>query len=338
MEEPSLFELTFFLEDTRYQYGFTATKSRVVEEWLYAYPLNKAREWYRREWDIIAKKPNYVFTSSSLKGRKQSIADETGENRLFLSWAASRNHEQLLPLYEWFKGNLRELPPDGSLRPVTAEMAFEDPDAKEMVVELLRSADLGICDVAVAREEFDESSISRFEGIKSLNQEARGKFLQRMKEFWSKEPRFDVKFGHRGNTSDISFFGLNDESQGTRRFFSLIGPWLQSLGLGFTVFADEIHASLHPMLTRRLIEVFHNPQLNRHNGQLVMTTHDVSLMDSSLFRRDQIWLTEKDEEGAAHLYSLSDYKKKPRKEENWRRSYMAGRYGAVPVLGDFDKP
>jgi len=337
-EEPSLFELTFILAGTRYQYGFTATRQRVLDEWLYEYPTNRAREWFRREWDAKSNKPKYVFPSQNLKGRKQQVAEETGENRLFLSWAANMNHEQLLPIYKWFTTSLRMILTGHALLPVTAQMAFSDERIRKAVISMLRNADFGISDVQITKDELDESDLRDLPQEKELEGKERSELITEIKARWARKDLYDVKLMHRGIRDTISSLGLKEESEGTRRFFSLIGPWIQSLGLGYTVFVDEIDASLHPMLTRRLIEVFHDPSLNIKGAQLVFATHDVLLMDSSLFRRDQIWLTEKDSEGAAHLYSLSDYKKKPRKEENWRKSYMAGRYGAVPVLGDFEKP
>jgi hypothetical protein len=337
-QEPSLFELTFLVNGLRYQYGFTATRQRVVDEWLYSYPTNKAREWFRREWDAKANKPMYVFPSQNLKGRKQEIADEAGENRLFLSWAASRNHEQLLPIYEWFSKRLRELPSRDNLLPITAHMAFSAEEVRGAVVQMLQSADFGISDIKITEMKLEEPLLAEaVKKIGALGDKERSKVIDNVKAEWDRNRRFDVQLTHRGLRDMTAAFSLRQESDGTQRFFSLIGPWIEALVHGYTVFVDEIDASLHPMLTRSLIKLFHNPKWNISGAQLILTTHDVSLMDSSLFRRDQIWLTEKDGEGAAHLYSLNDYKK-PRKEENWRKGYMAGRYGAVPILGDFEKP
>ncbi len=332
--EPSLFELTFLIDGIRYQYGFTVTRKRVLEEWLYSYPTSRAREWFRREWDEQAGKPKYVFPSHNLKGRKQEIADEAGENRLFLSWAASRNHEQLLPIYEWFQYWLRELPPKDLLKPLTAKMAFDDEAIRGVVVQLLQSADIGVSGVNVEELEFDESVITQLDEVQSLAERQRSERVDQMRANWDKQWHFHVELKHQGPGESVVPFSLADESVGTQRFFSVLGPWILALLKGVTIFVDEIDASLHPMLTRKLIRLFHDSEWNRHGAQLILTSHDVSLMDSSLFRRDQIWLTEKDADGAAQLYSLNDYK--PRKGENWRKGYMAGRYGAVPILGDFD--
>jgi hypothetical protein len=343
--EPSLFELSFVLDGAQYQYGFTATGQRVLEEWLYEYQTNRAREWFRRDWDPQRKRPSYVFPSQNLKGRKLEIAEEAGENRLFLSWGANRNHEQLLPIYEWFRDSLCMTPrgEDEDILPRTDEVVFSADANRGALLQMLRSADLGISDVKITEKEPDRQRMDELMATMrkpgGMTDEAILELLSLTKAITGGTGRFNVRVIHRGHGGMKAVFNLKDESEGTRRFFALAGPWIESLTHGSTVFVDEIHESLHPMLTRQLVELFHDSQWNRRNAQLVMTTHDVSLMDSSLFRRDQIWLTEKDEEGAAHLYSLSDYKKKrPRKEENWQKSYMAGKYGAVPILGDFEKP
>jgi hypothetical protein len=94
---------------------------------------------------------------------------------------------------------------------------------------------------------------------------------------------------------------------------------------------DELDSSLHPLLVRRLISMFHDPVLNSGGAQLIFSTHDTSLLDHRLFRRDQIWFTEKDGDQVTRLFPLTDFS--PRKLEAWERGYLAGRYGAVPYFG-----
>jgi AAA15 family ATPase/GTPase len=127
-------------------------------------------------------------------------------------------------------------------------------------------------------------------------------------------------------------FELHDESEGTQRLFGLIAPVLDCLRDGRVLVVDELDSSLHPLLVRRLIAMFQTPELNPHGAQLIFSTHDTSLLDHSLFRRDQIWFTEKDVDQATRLYPLTDFS--PRKQEAWERGYLAGRYGAVPFFGD----
>ncbi|NJO83671.1 MAG: AAA family ATPase [Blastochloris sp.] len=115
--------------------------------------------------------------------------------------------------------------------------------------------------------------------------------------------------------------------------FAIAGPIVSALQRGHVLAVDEIDGSLHPLLVRCLIALFHSAETNPHDAQLIMNTHDVTLLDTRLFRRDQIWFTEKDEHGASRLYPLSDYS--PRKDEALTKGYMHGRYGAVPFLDAF---
>ena len=126
------------------------------------------------------------------------------------------------------------------------------------------------------------------------------------------------------------------ESEGTLQMFAVSTPILEALEKGHVLFIDELDTSLHPLLVRSLVEMFHNPDINRCNAQLIFNTHDTTLLDQSLFRRDQIWFTEKDADGAADLYSLLDFS--PRKNEALAKGYLQGRYGAIPFLGDFSFP
>lgn len=99
---------------------------------------------------------------------------------------------------------------------------------------------------------------------------------------------------------------------------------------------DELESSLHPSLGLAIVKMFNSPKRNPRNAQIVFTTHDTNLLGTTLgeppLRRDQVWFTEKDKEGASKLYPLTDYK--PRMAENLERGYLQGRYGAIPFLGD----
>jgi len=112
----------------------------------------------------------------------------------------------------------------------------------------------------------------------------------------------------------------------------LAGPWLDVLEKGLVFFVDELDTSLHPLLIRFLLNLLHSPETNRHNAQLVFTTHDTTVLDQTLLRRDQVWFVEKDAGNATRLYPLSDYK--PRKGEALQKGYLYGRYGALPFPGE----
>lgn len=127
---------------------------------------------------------------------------------------------------------------------------------------------------------------------------------------------------------------LREESRGMQKLFEILGPLFDILLNGKVLVFDELETSLHPSLVLRIIELFQNPKLNKDHAQLIFTTHDTNLLDLNLFRRDQIWLVEKDtEEFASNLYSISDLKN-VRKDENVEKGYIRGKYGAIPFIGN----
>lgn len=334
--EPTLFEVTFFHNGIRYQYGFTATSKRFEEEWLIAYPKEVAQTWYERSFN--QKRAEYEWKYSTfLKGEKAKLADKTRENALFLSVGAQWNNEQLTSVYEWFKDKLHVAPPKEYFRPVTARMLLDvekQEDAKEelydFVTDALQDADLGIRGLTVKELKFDKDEIKLPEVIPPEIQE---KVLKRLE----KEPPLKVEMIHRNvDTGEDVSLPLQEESDGTQRFFQLLGPWLETVASGFTVFVDELEVSLHPHLTKELVKFIQAPQNNKTGAQLIFATHDTNLLDPDLLRRDQVWFTEKDERGATDLYSMSDYKeRRPRKGEAMEKGYLAGRYGAIPILKAF---
>lgn len=139
-----------------------------------------------------------------------------------------------------------------------------------------------------------------------------------------------VAWHRRAGSNDEVPLDMGDESDGTRKLFEFTGGWLHALNSGATLFVDELDRSLHPHMTRFLVGLFHS-RGNEKNAQLVFTTHDTTLLDTELVRRDQIWFVEKDQERSSRLYSLLEYS--PRKDEALERGYLKGRYGAIPFVG-----
>ena len=140
-----------------------------------------------------------------------------------------------------------------------------------------------------------------------------------------------LRFSHATGQGQ-AVFDLMDESNGTRNLLFLTGPVLDILRKGLTLVIDELDTSLHTLLVRELVRLFHRPEVNTGGAQLIFTTHDTSLLDApDLFRRDQVWFVEKDLAQASVLVSLSEFS--PRKNEALERGYLLGRYGGVPFLG-----
>ena len=144
----------------------------------------------------------------------------------------------------------------------------------------------------------------------------------------------NIRFLHKTVDSDEKvLFDFSDESGGTQKLFAFAGPLLDVLSKGRILFVDELDTSLHPLMVRFLISLIHNQEINKNNAQLAFTTHDTSVLDTDIFRRDQVWFVEKDAESASRLYPLSDFS--PRKGEALERGYLKGRYGALPFIGEF---
>ena len=126
------------------------------------------------------------------------------------------------------------------------------------------------------------------------------------------------------------------ESDGTQKIFNYSGVITTTLMSGMALFLDEFDARLHPMLTKKIVEMFNSPILNKNGAQLIFVTHDTNLLDNTLLRRDQIYFTEKNKMQETVLYSLADFKG-VRNDASYEKDYISGKYGAIPFLGDFEK-
>lgn len=330
-KKPSTFEVVFYHEKVRYQYGFAATIERIHEEWLYAYPKGRAQTWYER----TSNRDDWKF-GSFLKGERERLKDKTRDNVLFLSVGAQWNNKQLTAVYEWFRTMLRVMPTGATWAPVTARMLLRAEDDREereslyrLIEECLQAADLGIYGIKVKEEE-----VAKPKFFAELAEGLRDTFDVVWKDV-KEDLGIKVEMLHKDVKGDERIpLPIQEESDGTRRFFELLGPWLQALRFGLTAFIDELESSLHPLLALELVKYIQHPELSSEGAQLIFATHDTTLLDPELFRRDQIWFTEKDEHGATRLYSMLDYK--PRKGEAMQKGYLSGRYGALPIIKSFE--
>ena len=321
-KRPSEFQIVFINDGVHYQYGFSATRERIVDEWLIAFPEGRPQRWFARSFDEKAKKSVFEF-GGKLGGAKSVWEDATRDNALFLSTAVQLNSEQLAPVFDWFQDKLRVSGSGGWGAGYTASCC-EKPEIKNRIIELLKAADFDICDVKVEKEKFSLDKMSD-----ELRDIANDFFLEKLKgEEW-----LEISTIHETSDGDVVEFDLEEESDGTQKFFSFVGPWLDVLDNGYVMAIDELHDNLHPKLVRYLVDLFHSSETNPKNAQLVFTTHETSILNQDVFRRDQIWFCDKPSDQATHLYPLTDFS--PRKgRENLELSYLGGRYGAVPFIRD----
>lgn len=309
------FEATFILEGVRYQYGFELNTQRITKEYLLVYKAFKPQQWFERHYDPITNKDIYEF-SSGLKGSKSLWENATRSNSLFLSMAVQLNSTQLRPIFDWFNNMLTIFNEISPLNPQFSVDMLKQSDGKQLICDFLTAADISIADINIVTRKVPGQSV-HFD-LTSNKTEVR-----------SEEQEVNELQFHHETDKGKAVFGINDESLGTQRLLYLAGPILDILNKGRTLIVDELDSSLHPLLVRRLVELFHS-KLNTKGAQLIFTTHDTSLLDPELFRRDQVWFVEKDREQASSLYPLSDFS--PRKNEALETGYLSGRYGALPFF------
>lgn len=316
-QSPSEFEVTFLENDVRYQYGFALTSTRITREWLLVYVKRKAQRWFEREYSEKENRYEWYFGSHLASGHQRELWKEsTRANALFLSTAVNLNSDQLRPIFNWFVNQLIVIPANQSLALIDTTRRIQDIDFKTQLIRFLQSADLGIVDIKL-----DEAKKGRHPNVYA------GDNIQ------IENKEIDIPlFLHQGKNKLISF-DFHEESHGTQRLFAYAGPMLEVLEHGKILVIDELDSSLHTKLVRFLVGLMHDPFLNKKNAQLIFSSHNTSLLDNELFRRDQIWFIEKDGEFASQIYPLTDFS--PRKGEALEKGYLAGRYGALPFFDEF---
>ena len=299
---PTTFEVIGIVNRMRFQYGFSATRDIVTEEWLYAWPHGRIQVWFERTSDTEDGIVNCKF-GDKLTGDKEVWRRATRPKALLLSTAVTLNSEQLQPVFNWFNRNLHisELGSWGN----DFSVKWCRGDRKTDVVRFLRAADLAIDDVRIVLGESSEQGIADAEAQIRLTHDTK-----------------------HGRTVELD---LGEESHGTQKMFALAAPWRDSLDNGHVMVCDELHGFLHPALVRFLVEQFHDPDLNAKGAQLVFTTHETSILNQEILRRDQIWFCERNSRQETNLFPLTDFRPR-RGVENLERSYLGGRYGALPYI------
>lgn len=316
------FSIDFILENVRYQYGFELSDSLFTSEWLFSFPKNRQKVLFERS------KKGFYF-NRDLKGRNKIVSDLTRENSLFLSTAAQYNHKFLMKVFEYF----RSIRIDKSIATNAAEVSMKLQDAKtdSRVVSFLQSIGTGVIDfkkedIELSADDLAISNafMSAFSKIKNFEKET----------FKVNDKLTKIQLAHASNKGEKVFFDLEVESAGTRRLLLLLGRIFRALDEGAVFILDEIDASLHTQVCEGILALFSMPEINTKGAQLIATTHDTNLLRSQYLRRDQVWFTEKNKEGATELFPLTDIR--TRKDDNIEKGYLQGRFGAVPGPVRFD--
>lgn len=312
-EDPSSFELVFQHEGAQYRYGFTVDRAQVHEEWLYR---------TRKKEVLLFRRDAGRFELHAELRPFADVSERTRANALFLSVAAQLDVPLATQILGWFRGRFRIL---YGLHDVTAHFSarcIHERVFADQVAGLVRALDVGITDVEVERTVLSRADLPA--GVpEAVADGIVGKTTYQVR---SVHPVYDADRVVRSTT-----LPFEEESEGTKKLFALAGPIVDTLATGKILVIDEFDARLHPAVSRRLVELFHDPRTNPHHAQLIIATHDTNLLTRTLFRRDQIWFVEKAKSGASSLYSLASFK--VRNDASFEADYFRGRYGAVPFLG-----
>lgn len=318
-DKPTSFEVFFILpndeKEVVYQYGFSLDKDGVVEEWL-----NQKARTARKFAKVFYR--NRVDATLELEGLPAKVRENLRlalrERTLLLSLGEKLNVEKLHRVYSFFSfsrvagnGKLME---EGSWSNFLPQHFYDDEQVRKNVLRYFASFDESIVDFKV-------------EPLRNENNPY--------------EKRFAIKTGHRKVGKDeITYIPLAMESGGTLKMFSLYSMVCDVMSEGGVMFVDELNAKLHPLLVRCFVSMFLDAEINKFGAQLLFTSHDSWQLNNGTFRRDEIWMSEKDSSGVSSLYSLSDFSGNDgralvRSDENFEKNYLLGKYGAIPHMKQF---
>ena len=319
INKPSRFDFIFTNNEKKYQYGFIADNVQIYEEYLYEFKT--ARD------TLIFERTNvnqYKF-NRQYKKILNEIVDKNTPNKLFLATATSWNAEITRDAYMWFANKIDtysdKIREEANLLEIIEN---ENEVIKPFMKTLLKNADINIFDYDIESKSSNEYPpfLQVVDEYKDQIQAVRKSFKVSTKH----------KIINKNGDEEIYRLPLSMESDGTNQLFFLCPIIKHALDYGKTIFVDELDNSLHPLLMDYIIDIFNNKDSNPNSAQLIFNTHSTKELTLDIFRRDQVYFVEKDDNsGITDLYSLDEFS--VRKTENINKGYLQGRYGAIPTIG-----
>jgi hypothetical protein len=258
---------------------------------------------------------------------------------LVLSLAARQKNKIAEGILDWFKTRIKAIsdsPEIQSEMRFTIELLEKEKISEEFFNRYIKVADLGFEKVKIKNMPLSKADLQKkMESASDRNTKAILTDILSSLPEGSEVRLVEAKSRHKAKDGYEAEFEFQEESAGTNRYIALLGPWIYAAKSGCVLLVDELDSHMHPLMTQMLVRLIN--EAGQQHPQLIFTTHDCSLLDSGLFRRDQVWFTEKNKENATDLYSLWDYKiPGVRKDGNYRIGYLKGKYGAIPFIGDLD--
>lgn len=336
IDKPSRFAFELLIDETVYEFSFSVNRKTIVDEKLVVVTSTSERELYVRSGGQIK------FNEALKKDQFLQFAFKgTRDNQLFLTNSVSQKVDNFQPVYDWFKDSLDLVAPDSRFE--LFEQFLDDGHPLYATMnEMLPQLDTGIAHLG--GEEIPFENIPLPEPMKMLLQEdvKEGMTIRLMSD---KNERFVftrkngelvakklVTYHPKADGTEAKF-EIRQESDGSRRVIDLLPAFLELAALGSKkVFViDEVDRSLHTLLTHRLLEAYLASCSANTRSQLLLTTHDVMLMDQQLLRRDEMWVAERKPAGVSTLISFSEFKD-VRYDKDIRKSYLQGRLGGTPRI------
>lgn len=312
-KKPTKFELKLLINGIKYVYSVSFNDMKILDESLIYYPHGHPAKIFTRE------KTNIYEFNNEDKRVLDEIKEKNTENKLFLATATTWNYAKTKPVFDLLNEKIISIYNIDNVNNIALEKYYNDKDKKleNIALDFLRKADVNIDGFSI---EIDKLSEERFD---ALPEEVKKKIGYRFLTY-------HVNTKHKALDFEVDF-NLREESLGTRTVFLLIPIIKDVIDNQKIILFDELDRSLHPFLVKYIVNIFNDATLNPKGAQLIFNTHDTNLLDRNIFRRDQIWFTEKNyKSGESEIYPLDDFE--VRKAENIQKGYLIGRYGAIPFL------
>ena len=325
--QPTFFEIVFFCENQKIRYGFEYNATEIINEWLFEVKKKKEIPCFIRTQKGIAVSDHFS------EGKDKETA--TNKNRLFISLVAQLGGEISKQILKWFLNcNVISGMSHLDYMDYSTKMFHNQLPGYAEALQFFQDLKLGFKNIETIESEF----IPEKKILKDVPNEVKAEFIKNF--LWHKRIELKTihnKYDNKGAIQDAVSWNKNEnESEGTKKIIDLSGPLFDTLLNGNVLIVDELDAKLHPLITMQIIRLFNSPDTNSNNAQLLFATHDTNLLSVDIFRRDQIWFTEKDNIEQTDLYALDDFVfadgTKVRKDANLRKNYIKGRYGAIPYI------
>ena len=322
--QPSFIKLVLYRESYFFEYVLEFTGTNVIKEELYVNkekPITKATTaFFTRSKNLNGNNYEYTYNKHFPKNTtyQEGLKQLATSRKLFWQIFAdnttneSEYSNQVINTYKWFFVNKDNYG-------LVIENFINDDILKNKINTIIQDLDLRVKEVLVEKEKLPAELIEMLKESSSKDEDK------------TKVPEYiihDRKYKHISNQGKEVLFNNNQVSDGTDNIFMLLNKLLPEIERGKLILFDELEKNLHPHIVRYIVNLFNSPIINKNHAQLIFTTHDITLLDDTLFRKDEVYFVEKNNKQMTEIYSLDDFNSK--KGENIQNRYYTGKYGAIP--------